>query len=166
MCQTKITVRGIMMLELRARIKTIADGLGVCGTVQSMRDGSVLVVCEAERVEIEEMVRQIRSGTKPAIIISMLVEEGPPATGMEGFEVIRGDFTEEMLFVIAAGTQMNVGMLARLNEPKREPEPDKRDPGGDGAGPGRSGAGPDLNEECKVHGQQAGRITRERHSKP
>ena len=120
MYRTKITVSGLVQkVGLRAQIKTIADGIGVCGTVENMRDGSVLVVCEAERAAIEEMVHQIRSGTKLAVIEDVLVKEGPPATGMVGFEIVRGDSTEEMLSAVTTGTQAVVGMLTTLNEMKQ-----------------------------------------------
>ena len=120
MYRTKITVCGLVQkVGLRAQIKTIADGIGVCGTVENMRDGSVLVVCEAERAAVEELVRQIRSGTKLAVIEDVLVGEGPSATGMVGFEIVRGDSTEEMLSAVTTGTQAVVGMLTTLNEMKQ-----------------------------------------------
>ncbi|MBI1657891.1 MAG: acylphosphatase [Thaumarchaeota archaeon] len=100
MHKTKVTILGIVQtMGMRDQIKAVADGLGVCGTVENLRDGSVLVVCEAERADIEEMVRQIRSGAELAVIEDALVEEGPPATGMEGLEIIRGDSAEVLLCV-------------------------------------------------------------------
>ena len=120
MYKTKITIRGtVQHVGLRVQIKAIADGLGVCGTVENLRDGSVLVVCEAGRADIEEMVRQIRSGTELAVIKDVMVEEGPPATGMEGFEVIRGDSSEEMLSMMATGTKTMFGVLATLKDMKQ-----------------------------------------------
>ena len=120
MYKTKITIRGtVQHVGLRVQIKAIADGLGVCGTVENLRDGSVLVSCEAGRADIEEMVRQIRSGTEFAVIKDVLVEEGPPATGMEGFEVIRGDSSEEMLSMMATGTKTMFGVLATLKDMKQ-----------------------------------------------
>ena len=113
MHKTKITIRGIVQnVGLRARIKAVADGLAVCGTVENLRDGSILVVCEAERVDIEEMVHQIRSGTELVVITDVLVEEGPPATGMEGFEIIRGDYAEELLYAWSSWAR---AMVAALN---------------------------------------------------
>ena len=95
MHKTKVTILGIVQtMGLRDQIKAIADGLGVCGTVENLRDGSVLIVCEAERADIEELVRQIRSGAELTVIEDVLVEEGPPATGMGGFEIVRGDSAE------------------------------------------------------------------------
>ena len=120
MYKTKITIRGtVQHVGLRVQIKAIADGLGVCGTVENLRDGSVLVVCEAGRADIEEMVRQIRSGTDLAVVTDVLVEEGPPATGMDGFEVIRGDSTGEMLSMMATGTKTMLGVLATLKDMKQ-----------------------------------------------
>ena len=120
MYKTKITIRGmVQQVGLRAQIKNIADGLGVCGTVENLRDGSVLVVCEAGRADVEKMVSQIRSGTELAVVTDVLVEEGPPATGMDGFEIILGDSAGEMLSAITTGTRAMVGMLATLEEMKR-----------------------------------------------
>ena len=120
MYRTKITIRGkVQHVGLRVQIKDIAVGLGVCGTVENMKDGSVLVVCEAGRADVEEMVRQIRSGTKPAVVTDVLVEEGPPATGMEGFEVVWGDSSGEMLSMMATGTKTMLGVLATLEEMKQ-----------------------------------------------
>ena len=113
MHKTKITIRGIVQtMGLRVHIKAVADGLGVCGTVENTRDGSVLVVCEAEQADIEEMVRQIRSGAELAVIKDVLVEEGPPATGMEGFEIVWGDYAEELLYAWSSWAR---AMVAALN---------------------------------------------------
>ena len=65
------------------------------------------------------MVRQVRSGTDLAAITDVLVEEGPPATGMDGFEVIRGDSSEEMLSMMATGTKTMFGVLATLTDLKQ-----------------------------------------------
>ena len=120
MYKTKITIRGmVQQVGLRAQIKNIADGLGVCGTVENLRDGSVLVVCEAGRADVEKIVSQIRSGTELAVVTDVLVEEGPPATGMDGFEIILGDSAGEMLSAITTGTRAMVGMLVTLEEMKR-----------------------------------------------
>ncbi len=120
MHKTNITIRGIVQhVGLRAQIKAVADGLGVCGTVKNTRDGSVLVVCEAERADIEEMVHQIRSGAELAVIKDVLVEGGPPATGMEGFEIVWGDSGEELFSAISTGTRAVVKLLTTTNEIKQ-----------------------------------------------
>ena len=68
---------------LRINVKAIADGIGIRGTVKNMDDGSVLVVCEADRDKIEAMARRIRAIGEPAIIEDMQVGEGLPATSMK-----------------------------------------------------------------------------------
>lgn len=51
MQRTNIRISGrVQGVGLRVRIKTAADEIGVRGTVENLDDGSVLVVCEAERV--------------------------------------------------------------------------------------------------------------------
>ncbi|MCE2508520.1 MAG: acylphosphatase [Nitrosopumilaceae archaeon] len=139
----RITIRGIVQnVGLRAQIKIVAERLGVCGTVENLRDGSVLIVCEAERADVEEMMRQILSGAEFAVIADVLVEEGPPATGMGGFEVIVGDHAEELLSAWSSRAKAALAMLAALQDkvgPSRAgegPGRDKRDPGQDGTGPG------------------------------
>ena len=120
MYKTKITIHGnVQAVGLRVQIKVIADRLGVCGTVENLSDGSVLIVCEAERADVEEMVRQIRSGAKMAVIKDVLVEDGPPATGMAGFEIVRGDSAQEMLSAVTTGAYAMVGALTILDEMKQ-----------------------------------------------
>ena len=89
---------------LRINIKTIADEIGIRGTVKNMDDGSVLVVCEADRDKIEAMARRIRAIGEPAIIEDMQVGEGLPATSMKGFKVLFDDTDTEMLTALNVGT--------------------------------------------------------------
>ena len=89
---------------LRANVKAIADDIGIRGTVKNVDDGSVLVVCEADRNKIEELVRRIRGIGEPAIVKDIQVGEGFPTTNMKGFKVLFADTDTEMLTAINAGT--------------------------------------------------------------
>lgn len=44
----------------RAHISTIASKLGVCGMVENLDDGSVLIICEAEQQVLDEMMQRIK----------------------------------------------------------------------------------------------------------
>ena len=88
---------------LRAAIKDIADGLGVCGTVENKRDGSVHIICEAEQPAINEMIRRIKSEPAPVVIEKITSGEPSEATGMSTFKIIAGDSNTEMFTAIYAG---------------------------------------------------------------
>ena len=92
-------------LGLRARIKIAADEIGVRGTVENLDDGSVLVVCEAERTKIENLVQQIRDRAEPATVTEIRVEEGSPATGLAGFKIKFDDTDAEMLTALFMGVE-------------------------------------------------------------
>ena len=123
MQRTNIRIYGkVQGVGLRARIKTAADEIGVRGTVENLDDGSVLVVCEAERAEIENLVQQIRDRAEPAAITDVLAEEGSPATGLGGFKIKFGDTNTEMLTAIFMGTEA----LRRIDK-KQDKMLDKQD---------------------------------------
>ena len=88
---------------LRAVIKDIADGLGVCGTVENKRDGSVHIVCEAEQPAINEMIRRIKSEPAPVVIEKITSGEPSAVTGMSAFKIIAEDSNTEMYTAIYAG---------------------------------------------------------------
>ena len=117
MQRTNIQIYGkVQGVGLRARIKAAADEIGVRGTVENLDDGSVLVVCEAERAKVENLVQQIRERAEPAAITDMRVEEGSPATGLGGFKIKFGDTNTEMLTAIFMGTEA----LRRIDEKQDE----------------------------------------------
>ena len=64
-----IKVEGkVQGVGLRATIKSIADDLGICGTVENKDDGSVQIVCEAEQsaiAHIPNVGASIHTGTSP-----------------------------------------------------------------------------------------------------
>ena len=123
MQRTNIRISGkVQGVGLRVRIKAVADEIGVRGTVENLDDGSVLVVCEAERAKIENFVRQIRDQADPATITDMLVEDGSPATGLGSFKIKFGDTDTEMLTAIFMGTEA----LRRLDK-KQDKMLDKQD---------------------------------------
>ncbi len=106
MQRTNIRIYGkVQGMGLRARIKIAADEIGVRGTVENLDDGSVLVVCEAERTEVENLVQQIRDRAEPAAITDVLAEEGSPATGLGSFKIKFGDTKTEMLTAIFMGLE-------------------------------------------------------------
>lgn len=106
MQRTNIRICGrVQGVGLRVRIKAAADEIGVRGTVENLDDGSVLVVCEAERASIENLVQQIRNRADPAAITDVLVEKGSLTTDLGGFKIKFGDTDTEMLNAISMWTE-------------------------------------------------------------
>ena len=117
MLKTKMTIHGkVQNVGLRVQIKDIADSLGVCGTVENLLDGSVLVICEAEPDVVEEMIRQIRYETNLAIIKDIKAEPAGPATNMTDFVVIWGDSISEIINGIHAGRKILLEVSKTLNK--------------------------------------------------
>ena len=101
----------VQKVGLRIKISNIAGKLGVCGMVDSLNDGTVLMVCEGERQVLDEMLRQIKQIPSPVIITSMTTVETSPATGMSGFQVLGQDADEEWKVAIKAG----MGILDKIS---------------------------------------------------
>ena len=104
MIKVDIKIEGrVQGVGLRAAIKDIADGLGVCGTVENKSDGAVHIVCEAEQSAINEMIRRIKSEPAPVVVEKITLGEPSAATGMSTFKIIAGDSNTEMFRAIYAG---------------------------------------------------------------
>lgn len=114
-----IRIQGIVQkVGLRMKIKQIANEMGISGTVENMNDGSVLIVCEAEQVSIDALMRRIRGVAEPATIDEMRVERTSPATGISGFTVIVGDMQQEMLAALSTGSKAVAIISNTLNNMK------------------------------------------------
>ena len=108
-----ITMFGkVQKVGLRIKIANIAGKLGVCGMVDNLDDGSVLMVCEAKRQVLDEMIRQIKQIPSPVIITNMTVVETSPASGMSGFQVLGHDADEEWKAAIKTG----MGLLEKISK--------------------------------------------------
>jgi acylphosphatase len=62
----------------RASTKEQADALGIKGTVQNERDGSVLVEAEGNDASIDQFIEWCRRGPRMANVISCDVAEASP----------------------------------------------------------------------------------------
>lgn len=99
-----ITIRGkVQKVGLRYRILGIADKLGVCGVVENLDDGSVLLICEAEPQALDKMIQKIKATPEPVAIEDMSVETSP-ATGMTDFRILTNHVNEDIASAIRAQT--------------------------------------------------------------
>ena len=100
-----ITIRGrVQRVGLRLKIASIADELGVCGFVENLGNGSVVIECEGERQVLDEMMQQIKETPEPVAIESMTMETSPATSNMSGFHILNHDVDEEVKAAILAGT--------------------------------------------------------------
>ncbi len=61
MIRAEIIVKGnAQMVGFRTFIKNIADSLNIKGYAKNLDDGSVIIVCESEKNDIEELINEIR----------------------------------------------------------------------------------------------------------
>jgi len=64
MRRVNIRIKGnVQMAGFRTFIKNIADSLNVKGFAGNLEDGSVRVVCEGDKRDINELIRQIKENT-------------------------------------------------------------------------------------------------------
>ena len=108
----RITISGkVQNVGLRIKIANIADKLGVCGRVENLANGTVLMVCKGEQEVLDEMMHQIKQIPSPVTIESMAIVETSPATGMSGFQILSHDSGEEWKVAIKAG----MGILDKIS---------------------------------------------------
>lgn len=116
MIRTIIIFSGVVqMIGLQAQIKGIAENIGICGSAENLSDGTVKVICEAERTKINEMIRLIRSIPKPVDIKDMEIKEESHIEGMNDFVIIYGDMDRRMLFAMSTWVKLLIKITDTLD---------------------------------------------------
>jgi acylphosphatase len=83
-----ITVRGIVQgVNYRWFTQRHASELHLTGYVRNLMDGSVQVVAEGPRAEIEQLLETLRAGPSAAVVESVDVEWHAPSGEFDRFEV-------------------------------------------------------------------------------
>lgn len=86
--RAQIVVRGLVQgVNYRWFTQRRADALGLTGHVRNMPDGSVLVVVEGPRTDIESLIATLRVGPSAAVVESVRVEWHAPSGEFDRFEV-------------------------------------------------------------------------------
>ncbi len=86
--RAQIAVRGIVQgVNFRWFTQRRADTLHLTGYVRNMPDGSVYVVAEGLRGEIESLTQELRVGPSAAVVESVQVEWRAPSGEFDRFEV-------------------------------------------------------------------------------
>lgn len=86
--QARITVRGIVQgVNYRWFTQRRASELNVMGYARNMPDGSVLVIAEGARAEIQQLVEALRVGPSAAVVENVQIEWRAPSGEFDRFEV-------------------------------------------------------------------------------
>lgn len=88
MARAEIIVRGIVQgVNYRWFTQRRADALHLNGYVRNMPDGTVSVVAEGARSDIEALMETLRVGPSAAVVESVQVEWHAPSGEFDRFEV-------------------------------------------------------------------------------
>jgi len=96
MIRADIIVKGdVQMVGFRTFIKNLADSLSIKGYAKNSDDGSVSIVCEGEKNNIEELVNEIRGNPPSFASIGGISAEYAEYTGeFVSFERTNGGYSE------------------------------------------------------------------------
>ena len=114
MIRADITVTGsVQMVGFRTFIKNIADSLNIKGYAKNLDDGSVIIVCESEKNDIEELINEIRKKTPSFASIEDISVEYAVYTGeYVSFESTNGDVPKEATLGDLLGVMQSIDTKA------------------------------------------------------
>ena len=114
MIRADITVTGsVQMVGFRTFIKNIADSLNIKGYAKNLDDGSVIIVCESEKNDIEELINEIRKKTPSFASIEDISVEYAVYTGeYVSFERTNGDVPKEATLGDLLGVMQSIDTKA------------------------------------------------------
>ncbi|PXF62073.1 MAG: hypothetical protein C4B59_00190 [Candidatus Methanogaster sp.] len=97
MIRADITVTGdVQRVGFRTFIKNLADSLNIKGYAKNLNDGSVNIVCESEKNNIEELINELRENPPSFASIGDISVKYADCTGeYVSFERTNGDVPKE-----------------------------------------------------------------------
>jgi len=118
MVRARIIVSGrVQKAGYKDTVDEIAYYLGLKGYVKNLDDGTVEVVCEGDKEDIEEFVEKIRVREYPIFVESVKVEYSEPTGEFKHFDIIREkDITEATYERMDAAARYMRGMNKNLGE--------------------------------------------------
>lgn len=78
----------VQMVMYRDFAQRKARGLRLVGTVENRPDGSVEIIAQGERAELERYVEKLKKGPFLARVDDVAVEWRTPAKTFEGFQIL------------------------------------------------------------------------------
>ena len=79
------SVQGV---QYRSFVKSIADGMGISGTVQNMHDGSVYVVAQGEKDILTVFLQHLRTGPANSHVAHVSEEFSETEEELFGFHIL------------------------------------------------------------------------------
>ena len=97
MIRADIIITGnVQMVGFRTFLKNLAESLHITGYAKNLEDGSVNVVCEGEKENIEELIKEIMENPPSfASIVDISVEYADYTGEYVSFERTNGDVPKE-----------------------------------------------------------------------
>ena len=98
MTRAVIIAKGIVQgVGFRYTVRNAAFLLGINGCVKNLDDGSVEIIAEGTRPNIDSLVQGIRNAKEPAMVadVSVSYEEVPDE--FESFKIVAGDLVREIM---------------------------------------------------------------------
>ncbi len=116
MIRADIVVTGdVQMVGFRTFIKNLADSLNIKGYAKNLDDGSVSIVCEGEKNNIEELVNEIRGKPPSFASIGDISVEYAEYTGeFVSFERTNGDIPKEATLGDLLGVMQSIDAKAEM----------------------------------------------------
>jgi acylphosphatase len=87
--EIRCTITGrVQLVMFRDFAQRKARSLGITGTVQNMRDGTVKVVAHGEEAVLSKYIIYLNKGSVLSRVEKVMVELGAPTSTFSGFEIL------------------------------------------------------------------------------
>ncbi|MEM2759862.1 MAG: acylphosphatase [Nitrososphaerales archaeon] len=115
--RARISVDGVVQgVGYRYAVRSIARSHNLVGSIRNMEDGTVEIVCEGERDQIESFVSEIKNVKEPVRVDKVDVKFEEPRKEFRTFRIIAGDLTDEVVEGFSTGSAYFNIMLAKQDQ--------------------------------------------------
>ncbi len=83
-----LVVGRVQMVMYRDFAKRKARALGLCGTVENLSDGSVRVVAQGSKEQLEKLITQLKRGPLLAAVEEVQTSWRQPTTTFQNFQIL------------------------------------------------------------------------------
>ncbi len=120
MIRAELIAKGdVQRVGYRDFVQKVAINIGIKGYVENLKDGTVKIVCEAEKEKIEEFMKMIKVEVGLIKVTSIELIKTSPATGeFKYFEIKYGPLEEELSERMVAAINYAAAMWSDIKEMK------------------------------------------------
>lgn len=84
----KLIVKGLVQgVGFRYFVHRVAGGLGLSGFAKNLFNGDVEIEVEGDRSAVEELIKQVKAGPRPARVTDVRIEWKEYEQKFKGFEI-------------------------------------------------------------------------------